>query len=449
MEGRLPAISITIFLLFATGMSRHRWQRRLNPVLLHNCAWITSLSVYSLGWVKYDNISVKAWLLIAGGIACVNAPTLFTPALHSSSRARSERPSPGTLPGISFGIPLLFALGVAIYFLAIERTFGLATLVRNPATVRTGQGGPDFLGSFPVYGRLLFDLGPMVIISQANPALFGIKTRASIRYLIVIGTIVALASSLSRTLLLVAIVWHGTLRLAIGRTDSPQMGRPRGKQWVTVASIAMLGLVLFQVLGGQLGKLSNQDVRYQRYVSGPLRDSSYTAIVIYATGSLPAFSALLKGASEQTSGAHVATLLNKVQSGSAASSEVAEFVNVPFPINTYTWFEPFYRDYGSFGLIAGALVLGYLLTGMCLRADRSLEALLVATLLVALAAWAPSVNKYVSTFTWEYILIFRLMVLIGRTRLPTVVGKSMPTHLSADEPGRASAGAGPALAGQR
>lgn len=373
-----------------------------SPTLFHNAAWCLTLLLYSSGWVRYADISTQAWVVMVGAILAFNIGAMI-PYSRPVPPANRVMASHG-FPGIQRAIPCLFAAGIVVYLTATAHAFGLHNLLHDPALIRSSQSSPAFLAFFPLPARLAYFLGPPVFVSRLFPDLFGTK-RTRFRWLVVGGTALALAISLSRTLLFVALAWTAAI-IYLGRGEGrPSSAARKPQRRMLPALVAAAAAIIgFQIIGTALGKNASVDPRIQAYVAGPLRGSSWTSLVVYATGGPPAFSRLMEGV-ESSHGAATLSPVAKLIPGVHPPPEVSPFADIPFPFNAYTWLEPFVRDFGPVGAIILPFATGLLLGGMVRTRGSSPELLLFGALLLGLSLWAPFVNKYTSTFTWEYAFL--------------------------------------------
>jgi oligosaccharide repeat unit polymerase len=408
MTGQTFALLLVLGLVVLTAAIRAIVPDVPSPVLFHNAAWGTALAIYGLGWIKFIDVPNSAWLLIVAAIVAFNIGSLIPATLVKRAAPDSSLVERRPIPGATVVLPVLFALGVALYLQAVASQFGLDALLSNAASVRSLQGSNDFIASFPLYGRLLYQLGPLVFVLYANPALSGIRVSRPTRALVLVLTVIALGLSLARTLLFVTFAWQIAVLYLYPKQPGPLRVRWWGRLRLTVIVIA--ALLAFQVIAGATGKTSSTDPRIQPYVSGPVRGSSATSIFVYGSGGIPAFGNLQAGRPEGGWTYGASTLLPVFKTfGLPAPPEVSPFTKVPFPYNAYTWLEPYYRDFGPAGVVVLPFLMGLLIAGLCANALRSSRLLLIAGLMLGLVLWAPFVNKFISNFTWEYILVLLVM----------------------------------------
>lgn len=426
------SIALVIGLLLGswTVIARRRWPVGTTALLFHNLAWMVALLVYASNLVHFSGLPVEAWAVVVGAISAFNVGTVIMLGPRSDHLVKDAVYVPGVVRGCKYGFPLAFAVGVAFYLYAVATTFGLHSLLQSASQVRSGQGGSDFVNSFFLPARLLYFLGPIVFVTYAYPKAFGFHVRRPVQIGVLLMTILALLASLSRTLIFVALAWTAAsaLLLAEGRLRDRFPWLPT-KRRAFAAGVLALGA--FQLVAVVTGKSGAEDPRIQPYLSSTVKGSAGVSVLLYIAGPLPAFGDLVRGDSQTAYPpgnyglATTATLEKFVPGWRAAPA--GPFASVPFPDNTYTWLEPFQRDFGFAGDIGFPFLFG-LGTGAVLR--RRIEGpyrLLVGGLLAGLAVWAPFLNQYISTFTLEYLALIGLLFALSRRR---AAGQVSPSSLA-------------------
>ncbi|WP_322779114.1 O-antigen polymerase [Frankia sp. Cas4] len=419
------ALTLAAILCLTTNIVTKRRSGRVNPVFIHNLVWIAALLIFAAGLIQYNHLSLHAWMLLVAGLAGANLPALLPPGpAVAGTNIHSTKPATKPWPGCTLILPALFAIGFVCYLQAISGTYGIGRILSDPAFIRSRQGSDQFVDSFPLYARLLYFLGPFVFFCYANPKISGIRAPRTVRWIVIISVSAALLMSLGRTLPFVALAWHSTAALLTSRQKVDN--RTSRKRRLAIPLISVIAaLAAFQYIGSQLGKLGSADARYQSYVtSTSLQGSPWTSLIVYATSGIPAFGSLVDDPTSHLEyGRQTASPLLKIVPITTAGKEVSQFVNVPFPTNVYTWFEPYYRDFGDVGVVVFSLLIGFALTHTADRASEGPIQLSAAALLIGLSAWAPFVNKYVSSFTLEYLVI---LVIIHRSRKQLATDRTTP-----------------------
>ncbi len=381
----------------------------------------------SLGYLRPE----PGALAHSGGIDIVTGQQ---PRTRQVPIARTTHPAEhntsGGICGISLAIPLLFSFGFAMYIYAVAREFGLLDALRDPGILRTQSS--RVASAFAVPFRLGYFLGPLVVVSVLFPQVSGIRRSAGARLGILIVTVVALGLSFGRTLLLVAILWSVALALLA------RGGWHKGASLRNIGFGLVVAVGAFQLIGSATGKTGRSDSRIQAYVHPSLERNEFTSAVVYLTGAIPALSELLSdsaatvgrpdgGRDEEWRPPALYLLLPlwKLLGLAAGGEEVASFVFVPIPFNVFTWLEPYYRDFGPIGVLVCPFLLGLVVAHLLMRGwaasgsgwrARSAGYRMLGALLLALTAWAPFVNKFVSTFTWEYVIILVVSMIIETRR---------------------------------
>lgn len=406
------AAALAVALLIATYFIGKLSARSTNTVLIHNLSWAFALSVYSLHWIEYTDVSSTAWTIIVLGIAAFNIGALLPLSVRASD-GTAQSFVPTSLAWATVVLPVLFLSGALFYLRTVSSQFGLDSLIHNASAVRTFQGTDQFGVAFPLYGRLLYFLGPLVFVLYANPWLSGIRVTRKTQVLVLTLTSLVLALSLERTLLLVALVWQAAIVFIRPRRHTSATNLRR---FAVLIGLGLVTIIAFQALGALTHKSGATDSRIQPYVQGPLRGKSYTSFVTYASGGIPAFSQLTMDGLHGNYADGKATLgpVAKAIPTLHPPNQVGAFASIPFPHNAYTWLETYYRDFGPPGCVILPFLMGFILGRAAGVRQFSSEGLLIAALLLGLGVWAPLVNQYPSSFTWEYAII--LVVCLRRQR---------------------------------
>lgn len=412
------ALGLGLLLALVTvAVCRQLSLRRATPVLLHNLSWAGALLVYSLNWIAYVDITTRAWVLLTSGIATFNVGCLVA-YRPKEARVRSRDTagqhhvrSPLTAHLAGWPMTGAFFLGFALYLHAIAVTFGLAALFNDPNGVRAAQGDVGFLGAFPLPARLLYFLGPLLLVGLCNAELVGSPIKKKVRVPLILLIAGALALSLGRTLLLTGIGWELAVLIVRSKDTAPRRfarrKSRRGRRVVAAFGVAIAAVATFQGVAVFTGKSSGGDPRVQAYVRGPLVGSAFTSGYFYATAGLPAWSNLVDGQRREDVGpyygaAMLSPILKAVPLAKTPNS-ISPFTPIPFEINVYTWLETFYQDFGDVGVVLMPFIAGLLIGLASRRRATTAAGVLFQSLAVGLLVWVPFINRYVATYTWEWL----------------------------------------------
>jgi oligosaccharide repeat unit polymerase len=408
MTDQTVALSLALAVLALTVMMQWLSAGLPNVVVFHNMAWTVALVCFGSGWITFSSVPASAWVLIAGSILAFNVGALL-PAVAARGRRAGSMIERTRVAGATIVLPCLFLIGFLFYLRAVSSQVGLEALISDPQSVRAAQGSAAFVTAFPLYGRLLYFLGPLVLVLYANPALSGIRASRLVRFTVLGTTVAALALSESRTLLFVVFGWQAALMFLRPRA---KLSLAQRRRWIfRLVLLAILALGAFQLIASVTGKTYSADRRFQPHVHGPLKNSPATGFVLYVAGGIPAFGNLQRATPESgwSNGTSTLSTLFKAVPLAHVPPEVSPNTNIPFPFNVYTWLETFYRDFGPAGVIAFPFGMGLMIALVCARATRTSRHLLIASLLLGLSLWAPFANPYRESFAWEYLIILVML----------------------------------------
>jgi hypothetical protein len=432
VSDELFSVLLALTLATSTIALAHLSSDLARLAILHNLAWSACLFTYGIGLVAYRDVATRAWFLITASIVAFNIGLLVGgggPGRVGVGRDAGGRAT--RFRGVDHVLPVLYLVGLVAYLHTVANAFGLSSLVYGAQEVRSNTT----IDEFPLVLRLGYFLGPILIVGYLLPGVSGTRLSRANRFAAIVLVSLGLASSLSRTLMFVSLVWAGTLLLLSKKADVLRMVMSRRGIALFVAA-----LVAFQGLAFVTGKTGREDPRLQPYVSSALQGSALTSAVTYLSGGPAAFSALCCDTAPivkselgrlEGDGAVVAryTLLPlwKTLGQAASGTEVASSALVPFPHNAFTWIEPYYRDFGEVGVIVFPFMIGVIIASLARQVVRKPRYLPLLSLLVAITAWAPFVNKFISSFTWEYVLLMGILVVPLRGRRGMAVGRTSVT----------------------
>jgi oligosaccharide repeat unit polymerase len=432
------AVALVVWTMLAFSLDR----RLFYAVLLHNVAWIAALAIVGSGVMNFTPLSPFAWTVLTGALIAFNMGVAL-------ARGRPGRAVGGTLPNragaaplTSFGMYLLllagFTAGLAVYLWTVASYYGLDVLVSDPSSIRAySEDDPGYLQLFPLYGKVLFYLGPLCFLLTVLPDLVrGLRNKpASFRYSVALFLLVAQAATLQRTNIFVSVgMVLGVVLLRAGSGNTPVRKVPAARRLGGMLALAAVGVVAFQGIAVALGKTGSEDAEVTYSVDPSIRDTPLVGIFQYATSGIPAFGNLVDSRDErwpdpsdlgnaygdfnpQTWGkATLAAPLKLVPGIDQRWQEIAPFTAIPSKTNVYTWLEPWYRDFRAPGAILGALTIGLLVGSAARMAGRSPRALVLGGVLVGFSGLATFVNRYGAVMS---IILYLIIWWLGRPRRET------------------------------
>jgi oligosaccharide repeat unit polymerase len=455
----LPVVAAIGLATFTTWL--YRFNKPAYVALsLHNISWTVAFTIVGSGIIRFDRMVPAAWIIIFSGIIAFNIGVLL-----GSGRSRLGPPPPSdTLTTPVFRLLIIFySIGVAWYLLIIHRLYGVGVLLSDPIRIRSES---IYLEALPLPAKVLFYLGPLLIIILLNPGLCPIRTTQVTRLALLIVLFFTQALTLQRTNLFIALIWQLAIiihkRIQGSATSSnPFLSHRRRRKRMLLAAplIVSSAIAAFILIGQHLGKNTAWE-QTRDATTDWLDDSPFLPLAIYWSSGTVAFGQLTESSNHRwppsdTENATVFGDYNPQTWGAASFAsffkavpltqpweEVAPFVFVPVPTNVYTWYEPYYRDFRGPGVLLFSLITGYSVASL-LRSGRGHPGrYLAATLAIALSAWAPFTNKYISTFFIQLVLCSILLIKARRPSLRQETAcyyEHSPHHRGKDTVGRANA----------
>ena len=444
------AIALTMWTMVAFWLDR----RLFYAVLLHNVAWVVALAILGSGVMNFAPLSAFAWAVLTAALVAFNMGVALTRGRPGRGirDAVPGSPRPAALTSLGMYLLLLagFVAGFAIYLWTVGSNYGLDVLLSDPTSIRAySEDDPGYLELFPLYGKVLFYLGPLCFVLTVLPDLVrGLREKPrTLRYAVALFLLVAQAALLQRTNVFVSVgMVLGVILLRAG-SGTPTSKLPASRRLAGFLALAAVGVIAFQGIAVALGKTGSDDAAVDYSVDASIRDTPFVGVFHYATSGIPAFGNLVESRDErypdpndlgnaygdfnpQTWGkATLAAPLKLVPGIDQPWAEIAPFTAIPSKTNVYTWLEPWYRDFRAPGAVLGALVVGMLIGTAARLAGRSPRVLVLGGLLVGFSGLATFVNRYGAVMS---IVLYLIIWWLGRPGTRTSLE-------SAGSPGEVSA----------
>lgn len=341
-----------VILLVAMGLivllNYLRFRDLLYPAFIHAAAWTGIIVLYFLHRHLLYPLSETFYVIIVGGLL------LFS--LGAFLATRSHEPTFEPLRIMRFEpkvwyLNLLVWLPIAGLIPFLMKTFVLGqdgpfdTFYRNlraaTSTIETTTAG----GAWGMWAYLL----PISVVSVAIQILLErYRTHRGVFWASVLVAVVYAFFATGRTFVMLLIIVSMGLMLITRRVS------PTRTSVITGAA----GLALFLGLGLLVGKGGSAESGIELDIQ-----NLWEIFVVYSLGSLPAFDTYLHTNIDWSWGQHVFRSFFAVLAELGFDVEVKplvqEYALVPFPTNVYTFFQPYFSDFGVAGLILAPLGLGY------------------------------------------------------------------------------------------
>lgn len=403
----------------------------------HNIPWAVALIIWMSGLIRYNPVSLSGLLILVAGIGSFNLGALVGPKDYHSHHRTDRTVLIGRLltRRTYLALWVAYCIGLAWYLITINRLFGVGTLLSNPASIRS-YSAINYIEAFPLAGRLLFYLAPLLMVLTLNPGFIagpGKMSRA-LRIGMLIFLVITQLASLQRTNLFVGIVWSITVfvvapapaqpssdRLPTPENSHRLRSRRRRRGAVRIAAACITAIAVFQLLGGALGKTYSTDPRFSPYLTSSLSRGPAGTLLIYGSSGVAAFLDLTQSRNHNWPPNETPPIVgdyNPLTLGAATFSTVAKaiplfkpwpeidpFVNVPIPTNVYTWLDPWYRDFRAPGVLLFAFLAGFAASALLRMRTDTVRARLIGGLALSVLVWAPFTNRVFSTMTVELAIV--------------------------------------------
>jgi len=390
-------ISATALIVFA-GLGKGLFGSLDSPFCLYSIAWMGMISLFGLNLVEYIAIEPGTWWAISTSFgafllgACSLGP-LFCRTLHQPTGNHlwvdDERLNLLLWTGL-----LLSALGLGLQVAHLEKTMGVSLLWTDPVQARK-------LHSYiPYFGYL-----NLLNVPSAALATFSlIYTRRwhLVHALIYVSAFVSGLLTTDRTRLFYTVIWcffvwfHAAM----------------GSRW-TFQKAVQVGVVVLTLICAFIFIGKHFERRYSNRYSDLLHFPSHLTVLadpyIYLTGSIPAFQELMARNEERLNGRMtllpILPLIKPLEKELEIPSLQGELYYVPMELNTYSYLQQFFLDFGHWGLFFGPFFCGFFTTWIYSqwRRQRSFLYLYWASLMSFCLFISIFVNFFTQQATWFFL----------------------------------------------
>ena len=391
-----------------------------NPLGIYTLVWGGLIFCFQLGMVDYDPILKATWWAIATSAAtfCLGSLTaLFWGRVRPGKPVTAQlttRINQGRLETLLKGFILLGVIGLVLQIVHLQETIGLTEFWQDPVAAREKHTHLRFWG----YLNLL---------NVSNVALGTIYLCLFKRFrwwLLPLATTALAASLLStdRTRFFYTVIWS----LIAGWYATGGFRFTRMKS--TVLALTVLGLLGFFVIIGNHYQRHYRE-RYEEHIHFSENWMFLAEPYIYFTGTIPAMDAMLRDINPKYGGrfsfSPLVSLLHLVQPDLEPVPLQGKLYHVPMELNTFSYLQQFYQDFGWFGLLLGPWVCGFLSCWAYVLAVKRPS--LFRVYLASLLAFCCSISVFVNMFTQEATWFFVLVGLVTATLVETPGGSKNNT----------------------
>lgn len=393
-----------------------------HPANLYILSWTFSLCLLSIGvvnYVKVDNSTIF-YIILTSIIFCIFS--YFGSANFTrNDDIYNEIAGNGNLTRI---VTVLGYIGLASALYYYQSRFGLANLISDPGFVRANdKGGSGLLG-------LLIFLPPTSFIVLS--LLFFLKSKLNfIQYILIFLILIYMLVLPERSTLVNSLVWVLMGAYSLNRKRQIVSFGLLKNYGSKILIFTLLILAFFIFVSARTQKIqyvSNIDYAIS---SGNIVPKELIDPYIYLTGSIPAFNVILQNdslrdLSVKFSPSKTTLVLGRLTQiiGSQGGENLtanADFIQIPFPFNTYTWLREPIADYGYIGALFYICLCAFV-AGVSWKLAKRRQSILYAFLY----GWAASAsiftiltNKFSSIYytyaIGEIIVIYMLLKLLEKT----------------------------------
>ena len=356
----LAAALVAVIGSLVTLRAAQHFQSLANPVSLFVGAWTICLSAFALRLLPYAALRFSTVVVVAASAACFVGGVYLTKlpgwrALSSTAAAwltrQDARATPSVITTLMLVLLGLEMLSFVLYIVAVARVEGLSAFWTNLAAVR-------ILKPQLSYPAILLWAGGLYcwMLAAARPR----EDPHVLPRWLIWGVPVALIPFLlttGRTELFFLAITAVVARFLARGPDASQTRHEIAV--ITATGIVLLG---FFVALSYLLEKEGADVAF--LLGFPPDFLLFVEPYVYASGGFAALDQLMSDVMLTGNVTGPLTfwplhrLLYALGVAPPPAGVVANFVEIPFLFNTFTYLEPYYRDYGVVGCVAASVALG-------------------------------------------------------------------------------------------
>jgi len=371
-----------------------------SPLGVFAFAWTALIVFYELDLVSYDPVRESTLYALFLNVAnfILGGLTALTALARSPSLAKAPpfTVDPTRLERAMFVLLPLSIFGFLLQLQHLETTVGLSNFWDNPPLARSLHTNIKYWGYFNILN-----------VANATLCVIHLCLFRRPRWWQILLLLVALTSALlttDRTRIFYMAIWV----FFAGLYATGGLRATRGKALALVLTIA--GLLLFFVLVGKHYQRSYYD-RFREHIRISEPFSFLAEPYIYMTGSIPALDALMRDQTPtyggQFSFSPVITVLGPFVPGLEPIELQGKLYFLPMELNTYSYLQQFYLDFGWFGILLGPYVCGFLACWIygLMRRRPTLFRVYAASLLAYCCVISIFVNMFTQEATWFFLAV--------------------------------------------
>lgn len=337
-------IAASFFALLLIFVNYSRYRDPMYPPVIHSAVWFTVMAIYELVRPAVIDLPMSAHLIFVGGIVAFATGSYM--ATFGMPAPELEPAAEGKRPTVFMGDILLLVsvVGFGLFFMRALALAASGPFDNFLVNIRYVTGGNNLIDVDPLdsFGPTSY-LVPLSVVVVGIQFFLADEERGKWRYYLSI--IVALAYAILATgrtyIMIIALVILGLNMI------SRRMKAKKGLGIFIGASAA-----LFITMGLALGKIAGFTV-----------EQVMEQVQIYTLNALGAFGQHVQTARNFDWGTNTfrtPLLVARLIGIDVTVPElVKEYRYVPLPTNVYTFYRPYFDDFGYVGTMVAALLAGY------------------------------------------------------------------------------------------
>lgn len=386
-----------------------------NPVNIFLTSWSIMLLALSIGLINYIEVPFSVYIYVLFSIILFSFFAVISSRIKFKSKFMVGKEIIGEWPLIFLGL-----LGLTCALFYYQTKFGLSNLIYNAGLVRSQDDGGSGL-----FGILLFIPANIFVILGIRS--FYLKKISPPTFLCLLALFIYMLILPERTTLINSVVWLAFGSYALNPKNQFISWSVVRKYFPPVVLVITAFIGFFIVVSERTGKIKyidqisyaiNQNFSIPNQVIEPY---------IYITANIPALGAVFESGEfsdgfnfdPSKTGIFFKRAVQIFTSSPATTTSNAEFIEVPFRFNTYTWlYEPL-ADYGIVGSFIYIVLIG-IMSGLIWSLRSAHISPLTAYLYGGIATaclFTILTNKFSSVyFSYAVITVILLHITLGKPK---------------------------------
>ncbi|MDM0546291.1 O-antigen polymerase [Clostridium perfringens] len=340
------AISFFIILIVLIILNQVIYKDFFSVLNIYNIIWFTMIILYFLNLITLDYITTKTLILILVSILLNLFGALFIKNIYKEKSVDISKRNYNfkSIKKVINFLFFIYFISEIIYLIKVKSLFGTFNMLKISSTLlllaQRDGGELSNLGLITYLKSLNLVIVVLIIWYIKNKK---IDLSLSMQLIFIIYFFVCNPSRTQLISLIFLIIFTIIHFIRYKKINYKVKIKENFKLIIIISIGIILVIVFFYFMGDKLNK--------SNYIDGKFWSSPY----LYIAGNIPALDKMLNNSIEFSHGKKSFYVIYKVLEIITGKNfglyTVEDFVNIPYPFNTYTSISIYYSDFGIIGII--------------------------------------------------------------------------------------------------